>query len=345
MGRRLIDPGSNGSRRSFWILLFVIFLSCSLAYMVFSVTARRSSGDPSFSAMGSRLTSDTESESEANCCRGLEHLELWGDAVKWGTNHRVNSPKECCEACKAMCKEKDGPCLCDSWVFCGDRERCGEKFGECWLKKQKDVLFPALAGSGENVMWTSGRNFGVVDGIVGLETSYGTLRIKLLPDCAPHSVAYITELLSSRHCAGCQIYRAEGRGPFWDPEGSHIPNAPFGSPYALLQGTLEADGTPFKKIPVEACPTIKRGSIAWVGSGPEFFISLADHSEWRKAYTVFGSLLLEDLEIAEKIASLPTKSDVWGNVNVLLLENPIHFRLKRITNIRKTNTSTAATKS
>ncbi|KAK8711133.1 hypothetical protein V6N13_146429 [Hibiscus sabdariffa] len=59
-------------------------------------------------------------------------------------------------------------------------------------------------------------------------------------------------------------------------------------PYALIQGTVEAQGTVFKDIPPEACPTIRRGSIAWVGSGPEFFISLANHNEWRKAYTVFG---------------------------------------------------------
>lgn len=46
--------------------------------------------------------------------------------------------------------------------------------------------------------------------------------IQLFPDCAPHSVAYILELLRSRHCAGCQIYRAEGRGYSWDTKGNHI---------------------------------------------------------------------------------------------------------------------------
>lgn len=56
--------------------------------------------------------------------------------------------------------------------------------------------------------------------------------------------------------------------------------AAFGPPFALIQGTLEAqggEGTIFKKIPIEDCPTIRRGSVAWVGSGPEFFISLANH--------------------------------------------------------------------
>ena len=93
---------------------------------------------------------------------------------------------------------------------------------------------------------------------------------------------------------------------------------------------MEAMGTPFKKIPTEVCPTIRRGSVAWIGSGPEFFISLANHQEWNKAYTVFGSVLPEDMEIAEKIAQLPTKPDVWNNINVSVLEQPVPLVLRRM---------------
>lgn len=255
-------------------------------------------------------------------------MELWGSAVKWGTDHKFNDSKDCCNACKSMCSGEDGPCLCDSWVFCGDRERCGEKFGECWLKKQNDVLFPALQGRGPTVIWTSGLIFGKGEGIISLETQHGNLRIRLMPDCAPYSVSYIVELLGSRHCAGCQFYRAEGRGDLWDSEGNHIIDAPLGPPYALIQGILQAEGIEFRKIPTEACPTIRRGSVAWVGSGPEFFISLANHDEWMNAYTVFGHVLPEDMHVAEKIAALPTKSDVWNSFNVSVLESPVHLRLK-----------------
>lgn len=93
---------------------------------------------------------------------------------------------------------------------------------------------------------------------------------------------------------------------------------------------LEAKGTIFNQIPKEDCPTIRRGSVAWVGSGPEFFISLANHEEWRKAYTVFGSVLPEDMVIVEKIAALPTKSDIWININVSVLEKPVPFWFQRI---------------
>lgn len=105
---------------------------------------------------------------------------------------------------------------------------------------------------------------------------------------------------------------------------------PYGPPFALIQGTLESYGSMFKDIPEEHCPTIRRGSVAWVGSGPEFFISLADHAEWRNAYTVFGSVLSEDMEILEKIAQLPTKSEIWNNIKVSVLENPISVRFRRM---------------
>lgn len=36
------------------------------------------------------------------------------------------------------------------------------------------------------------------------------------------------------------------------------------------------------------------------------------------------------MEIAEKIAQLPTKPDVWNNVNVSVLEDPIPILVQRI---------------
>ena len=108
--------------------------------------------------------------------------------------------------------------------------------------------------------------------------------------------------------------------------------ASFGPPFALIQGTLNAQGTAFEKLPGEFCPTVRRGSVAWVGSGPEFFISLANHVEWKKSYTVFGYVLPEDMEIAEKIAQLPTKSDVWNNIKVAVLEKPVSLLIRRMKN-------------
>jgi len=93
----------------------------------------------------------------------------------------------------------------------------------------------------------------------------------------------------------------------------------------LLQGTLEVDGVPFNGIAREAYPAVKRGSIAWVGSGPE----LANHEEWKDAYTVFGHVLPEDMAIAEEMALLPASTDVWSNVTVKVLRDPVYFKVKR----------------
>ncbi|KAH9623450.1 hypothetical protein KSS87_022649 [Heliosperma pusillum] len=330
MGRRSID--SNASRWVTLTFMFLGLLACTLAYFVISIVLKPTNSvlySDNF-GLGESNLSDFERENGGKCCRGIPNLELWGSAVKWGTQNKFNSSEKCCQSCKAMCNGKDGKCLCDSWVFCGDQQACGSHFGECWLKKQKDILKPQRQAAGSQVMWTSGLIFGKGEGIIGLETEHGTLHIKLRPDYAPYSVDYILELLQLRHCAGCQFYRAEGRGNSWDAKGNHIKDTSFGPPYALIQGTLEAAGVSFKGIPEEMCPSIRRGAVAWVGSGPEFFISLADHAEWNKAYTVFGFVLPDDMEIAEKIALLPTKSDVWNNVNVSILETPLPISVQKI---------------
>ncbi|GAB4857714.1 hypothetical protein Ancab_015626 [Ancistrocladus abbreviatus] len=334
MGRKPIDSGPN--RWASLTILLMGLASCTAAYMVISILFRPNNSSSISEAEllaveGSGFGSDLERGS-GECCRGIQNLELWGAAVKSGTDLKFSSSEECCKACKAMCTGNEGPCLCDSWVFCGNKKACGSKFGECWLKKQKDSLVPERHEAGNKVMWTSGLVFGKGEGIIGLETEHGTLHIKLYPDCAPHSVAYILELLAQRHCAGCHFYRAEGRGSSWDARGNHIKEAYFGPPYALIQGTLGAQGTPFTSLPTEVCPTIKRGVVAWVGSGPEFVISLANHQEWQKKYTVFGSVLPQDMGIAEKIAQLPTKSDIWNNINVSVLQNPIPLWIRRIKN-------------
>lgn len=336
MGRRQID--SEASRWTSVTLLVLGLVSCTLAYLFISNTLKPSNnGVPIADFDGLRLQDSDGINLErdngnagSQCCRGIPNLELWGPAVKWGTDHKFNSSEECCEACKAMCSVEDESCLCDSWVFCGNPKSCGSRFGECWLKKQKDTMAPQVHDTWSNSMWTSGLIFGKGEGIIGLETQHGTLRVKLRPDCAPYSVSNILELLAAHHCPGCHFYRAEGRENSWDSMGNHIEDASYGPPFALIQGTLEAAGMLFKKIPNEDCPTITRGAVAWVGSGPEFFISLANHGEWKGTYTVFGSVLPEDMLIAEKIAELPTKQDVWSNVMVSVLENPVPISIRRV---------------
>ncbi|CAH8347083.1 unnamed protein product [Eruca vesicaria subsp. sativa] len=156
----------------------------------------------------------------------------------------------------------------------------------------------------------------------GFETEHGVRHVNLHPECATHSVYYILS---------CQFHRAENRGSsYWDSEGNNINNAPYGPPYAMIQGVLQPEGNMFTLIPSEHFPTICRGSVAWVGSGPEFFISLANHHEWEQSYTVFGYVLPEDMEVAERISGLPTRVDVWNSVNLSVLEKPVSLTVRRM---------------
>ena len=75
-------------------------------------------------------------------CRGRAHTELEGGVVKWGSNNIVADAAACCEACRSS--EAKG---CNVWVFCGDRDKCGDRFGQCWLKHTDDPTDPPSRGS------------------------------------------------------------------------------------------------------------------------------------------------------------------------------------------------------
>lgn len=125
MGRRQKDsePGR-------WALLFLFLLgtiSCCVVYICVPVVFNKPINGGTVSSISK---AGEEGGQEGECCRGIEHLELWGNAVKWGSVFKFNSSEECCRACKVMCGGEDGPCLCDSWVFCGNKEACGPRFGE-----------------------------------------------------------------------------------------------------------------------------------------------------------------------------------------------------------------------
>jgi len=118
--RRPSDARRRGRLVLSLVVLVAVSAAAALAYLSFP-SAGRTSPPAAFSAV----------RAEADCCRGMEGLELWGPAVKWGSDHRLPSAAACCAACKAMCPHpEDGACRCDSWVFCGDERKCKDRFGE-----------------------------------------------------------------------------------------------------------------------------------------------------------------------------------------------------------------------
>lgn len=105
--------------------------------------------------------------------------------------------------------------------------------------------------------------------------------------------------------------------------------APPGPPYALLQGSLQADGLQYEELPKEGATIAERGTVCLIGGGPEFFISVGDHVEWETAHTVFGHVLPEDMGVVDNLVGLPTRKDVWGSTEVRVLESPVQFALKQ----------------
>lgn len=141
MARRQYDTGQ--ARFAFLALFLIGAVSCTAAYIFMSTVLRPAIRSPASSyedddddvgGGDSRFVKVARVEETTSggreCCGGIEHLELWGAAVKWGTNFKFNTSEECCRACKAMCGGNSGPCLCDSWVFCGNQAACGSRFGE-----------------------------------------------------------------------------------------------------------------------------------------------------------------------------------------------------------------------
>ncbi|GAQ78099.1 peptidyl-prolyl cis-trans isomerases [Klebsormidium nitens] len=272
-------------------------------------------------------TSTSESSSGSGSCRGIESWELWGPATLAGDKNKQASAEACCGSCREMCKTK-GLCHCDSWVYCGNEAECKEHFQECWLKKQQDELKPDIRLGAGKVPWTSGMIYATGMGVVALETAHGKIRIQLAPDLAPRTVDYVRSVLALKFCSGCQFYRAEGLGAGWSKDGKRT-EAPPGPPYALLQGSLQADGLAFEEIPMEGATVAVRGTVCLIGGGPEFFISVGDHVEWDTAHTVFGHVIPEDMPVVDTLVALPTRKDVWGQTEVQVLESPVQFALKR----------------
>lgn len=345
MGKRHFQE-PEGTWRPCVSLLLITLVSCTVVFLILTPVFRSSQASDhpanSTNSTSAKTQINIKHVHEPKCCSGIEHQEFWGKAVNWGYDFKVKTSEKCCEACKSMCTD-DGSCLCNAWVFCGDKKLCGDRFGQCWLKKQDDPLSPAVHASSSIVEWTSGLIYGKGVGIVALDTEYGAIHIKLVPDCTPRSVAYILDLLQLHHCAGCRFYRAEKRGNSWDINGDRIFQSPPGPPYALLQGTLEARGADFVEVPKEACPSIKKGSVAWIDGGPDFFISLANHDEWDRKYTVFASVIAQDMSIVEKIVELPTTSAIWSGIKVAVLEKGINLKLKRPVKIKTQRSSSKQT--
>ena len=87
-----------------------------------------------------------------------ENTDFWGEALVWGPLNIVNSFEICCSMCqnyKVDSKDVDG-LGCNVWVWCGNKDLCGEHYRECWLKHLPHPERASPSNQGPQVGWMTG---------------------------------------------------------------------------------------------------------------------------------------------------------------------------------------------
>mmetsp|Transcript_16133 Transcript_16133/g.22284 ORF Transcript_16133/g.22284 Transcript_16133/m.22284 type:complete len:350 (-) Transcript_16133:166-1215(-) len=129
-----------------WLTIFLFSLQ---VIRIESLSTIESSSDRLIGWAGERH------QGEDTSCHVLDHTELAGEVVLWGEGNKVDDAANCCSMCSKF--DQKGK-VCNVWVWCGNKDICGSKFQNCWLKHQDLYLglAPGVMASGAEVMWTSG---------------------------------------------------------------------------------------------------------------------------------------------------------------------------------------------
>jgi hypothetical protein len=142
--------------------------------------------------------------------------------------------------------------------------------------------------------------------------SFSPLRIVLRADLSPQTVAAVVAAVGERREGSVTFYRNEA-----------VPTSPPGQcgsilcrPYSLVQGRLAA----LSNTPAEGQPKVRRGHVARIQNGADFFIALDDHSEWGHAFTVWGELHdASGLATLEAITRLPYHEQAGAGGTIMRL--------------------------
>ncbi|KAG2436118.1 hypothetical protein HYH02_011628 [Chlamydomonas schloesseri] len=228
---------------------------------------------------------------------------------------------DCCAACHAHRAtaqrgglERNGPnsTTCNTWVYCGDKERCGPRHGDCWLKHQEGRLPPGDVPLGNGTgMWTSGVIYDDLGaeyaawGKLVLHTTLGDIRITLLPRLAPYVVRELRREVAMMGatggtCYGCKLYRAEDFG---------------------IQGIIITPGAYMSSgnfTPPAPMPKIPPGHVcrAGIAGSAHFFINFFE-ADWGEAMC-WGKV--EDLTLAKEISKRPIRVKKSSNELSMLAE-------------------------
>lgn len=283
-------------------------------------------------------------QAAGTACHAVQDVEYWGEPVVWGGSHRTGSAAECCAACHAYrhaearggLEHGHNSSVCNTWVWCGDEKKCGQKYQECWLKVLKDLpALPAQPSTGTSPGWTSGAVYPAEQeevaqtgpgprvaaannpkdgGTLVLRTAMGNISMVLRPDLAPGSVRELRRMvrmldMRGGHCSGCHFYRSEQN--------------------FLLQGVVIHPGAyvaqPRNPNPPQQS-VMERGLACWAGGagGPDLFINLIDQSGFGDSHLCFGKIT--DMSLVDKIMTLPLKPKAKPN-DMTFLQDFIYWNV------------------
>lgn len=133
------------------------------------------------------------------------------------------------------------------------------------------------------------------------DSGFAPLRILLRPDLAPKTVAALVQHIGEAGGtpAAATFYRNEAVPAESPGQCGDI----LCGPYSLIQGRLDA----LLDTPSETTPLVRKGFVARIQNGHDFFIALDDHSEWGHSFTVWGDMRHDAAGMAtlEAISKLP----------------------------------------
>lgn len=149
-----------------------------------------------------------------------------------------------------------------------------------------------------------------------LVTPRGEVDITLFWDAAPETCHLMAELAEHPQAnPECSFYRNEA-----------VPEAgSSGPPYGLLQGVCQRlAGNP----PKEQTKQIKKGHVAIIHPGKDFYVALMDHEDWSMGHTAWGEI--NDLSIVNRILQEPftDHQHMQYGTHMRMMNNPMHFTLQ-----------------
>ena len=199
---------------------------------------------------------------------------------------KIGTKKMLSIVCRAV-STLPAPRQCDSWAKSGECERNpGFMWAECADACKALGLKEPWADADEQA--SNGLPPSTRAQTLELrfphDSGFAPLRILLRPDLAPKTVAALVQHIGEAGGtpAAATFYRNEAVPAESPGQCGDI----LCGPYSLIQGRLDA----LLDTPSETTPLVRKGFVARIQNGHDFFIALDDHSEWGHSFTVWGDM-------------------------------------------------------